>query len=477
MTENLPFFLPEIYLAISAFCLLLFGAFRGDKGTIYSIYLAEGSLVVAGLLVLLMPNDGTLLAGMAVVDGFGRFVKIVLLAAAFFSLLLAPDYLERLKLARPEYPVLVLFATLGMMTMVSAHDFMALYVGLEMQSLALYVLAAYRRDFTASTEAGLKYFILGAFSSALMLYGISMLYGFAGATGFREVAAALSGHAAPLGVTLGFVFVIAGIAFKLSAVPFHMWTPDVYEGAPTPVTAFFAAAPKIAALALFIRVLAGPLAAFGAACQPILIFLAVASMIWGAFAGLRQKNIKRLMAYSAIVNIGFMLIGAVVGGDEGLSTLLNYLAIYVVNTLGAFGVILCLRRNGKGALRLSDMAGMSKSHPYLAAAMAVFMFSLAGVPPMAGFFAKYFVLFAAVHAGFVYLAVLGLLTSVAAAFYYLRIVKIIYFDAEDEALDPVPELTLRAVTGLAAVGILFFVVDPSLLLDRAVVAAKSLLIL
>lgn len=470
------FILPEAYLAATALLLLIFGAMRGDRSTAVVSALAVVGLLVTGVMVAMGPESGLAFHDMFRIDAFSRFVKLALLSASALSVLLAGAYLAKTKIARPEYPVLILFATVGMMLMVSANDLMALYVGLELQSLALYVLAAFRRDHAKSSEAGLKYFVLGALSSGMLLYGISLFYGYAGTTNFETLGMILTGGAKPaLGVVFGLVFICAALAFKVSAVPFHMWTPDVYEGAPTPVTAFFAAAPKLAALALFTRVLMQPLGGLEAQWAQIIVFVAVASMLLGSFAGLAQGNIKRLMAYSSIANVGFILVG-LLAGEAGIQAMLIYLVLYFVNILGVFSVVLCLRRQGRMVEKISDLAALSKSHPMLALAMVFFMFSLAGVPPLAGFFGKYFVFLAAVKAGMVPLAVIGVLTSCVAAYYYLRVIKVMYFDESTEGvIDPVPEYSLRVVTALTACAVLLFVINPAPLVDSALVAAHSLL--
>jgi NADH-quinone oxidoreductase subunit N len=466
---------PEIFLALSGLILLVGGVFKGDAAT-PKLFVLTG-LVLAAALVLLasQANYGTAFHGMFIADGFSRFVKIILLVAAILSLILAWPYVARHAMQRFEYPILILFATVGMLLMVSANNLMALYVGLELQSLALYVLASFRRDHAASSEAGLKYFVLGALSSGMLLYGISLLYGYTGSLGFETLRQAFAGQTQPaLGVIFGLVFVCAGLIFKVSAVPFHMWTPDVYQGAPTPVTAFFAAGPKLAALALLTRVMIQPLEGLTPQWTQILLFAAVASMLLGALAGLAQGNLKRLMAYSSIANVGFALVGLVAGGEAGVQALLIYLAIYFLNTLGIFAVMVALRRNGEAVEQISDLSGLSKTHPMLALAMVTFMFSLAGVPPLAGFFGKYFVFLAAVKAGYVALAIIGVLASTVAAYYYLRLIKMMYFDEATAPLDAVPERTVTVTAGLAALAMVLFVFYPSFLTDSALVAAKSL---
>src|SRR5690606_5650261 len=372
-----------------------------------------------------------------IVDQFAVFMKALVLIGSASAIVLAVRFNANEGLDRFEYPVIVVLATLGMMMMISANDFIALYLGLELQSLSLYVLAAFRRDSVRSTEAGLKYFVLGALSSGLLLYGASLIYGFAGSTGFDALARVLAAGAPEstwIGVVFGLVFVSAGLAFKVSAVPFHMWTPDVYEGAPTPVTAFFAVAPKVAALALFVRAMLTPFGDISAEWQQIVIVISVLSMILGAFAAIAQTNIKRLMAYSSIGHVGYAWIGLAAGTEEGIRGILIYLLIYVAMTLGTFAVILAMRQKDQMVESVNDLAGLARTHPGMALVMAAFMFSLAGIPPLAGFFGKFYVFMAAINAELYTLAVIGVLSSVVGSYYYLRIVKLMYFDEAAEPL-------------------------------------------
>jgi NADH-quinone oxidoreductase subunit N len=372
-----------------------------------------------------------------------------------------------------EFPVLVLLATTGMMMMISANDLISLYVGLELQSLSLYVIAAFDRDSARSSEAGLKYFVLGALSSGMLLYGASLIYGFTGSTAFATIAEAVQPSGANLGLVFGLVFLMAGFAFKISAVPFHMWTPDVYEGAPTPVTAFFSAAPKLAAFALTVRALVTAFPAITVEWQQIVTFLAIASMGLGAFAAIGQTNIKRLMAYSSIGHMGFALVGLAAGTSEGVEGVIVYLAIYLAMTLGTFACILAMRRNGSMVENIDALSGLSRTNPLMAFTLAMLLFSLAGIPPLAGFFAKFYVFLAAIHAGLYSLAVIGVLLSAIAAYYYLRIIKLMYFDAPAERFDPMPMAlaTVLTVTGLFT---LLFFVYPSPLVSIAEAASKSL---
>jgi NADH-quinone oxidoreductase subunit N len=372
-----------------------------------------------------------------------------------------------------EFPVLVLLATTGMLMMISANDLIALYVGVELQSLALYVVAAFQRDSARSSEAGLKYFVLGALSSGMLLYGASLVYGFTGSTGFDDIALAVQPSGANIGLIFGLVFLMAGFAFKISAVPFHMWTPDVYEGAPTPVTAFFAAAPKLAAMALTVRVLITAFPAVTLEWRQIVVFLAIASMALGSFAAIGQTNIKRLMAYSSIGHMGYALVGLAAGTTEGVQGVIIYLAIYLAMTLGTFACILAMRRDGRMVEDIDQLSGLSSTSPLMAFLLAMLLFSLAGVPPLAGFFAKFYVFLAAIHAGLYALAVIGVLLSVVGAYYYLRIVKIMYFDAPAERFEPM-DTPLAAVLGVTGLFILLYFIYPAPLVAFAGAAAKSL---
>jgi NADH-quinone oxidoreductase subunit N len=465
-------FLPELVLAIGALVLLMVGAFGGERSTPLVTTLAVLLIAVAGLVLLFKAEDGVTFGGAFVLDPFARFMKVLALIGSGFAIVMSVNYSKREKIARFEYPVLILLATVGMLLMISANDLIAAYLGLELQSLALYVVAASNRDSVKSTEAGLKYFVLGALSSGMLLYGMSLIYGFTGHTQFEGIAATLATGPIPIGVVFGLVFVISGIAFKVSAVPFHMWTPDVYEGAPTPVTAFFAAAPKAAAIALFVRVLLGSLGPAVADWQQVITFIAIASMILGAFAAIGQRNIKRLMAYSSIGHMGFALVGLAAGNQSGVQGIIIYMAIYVAMTLGAFAVILFMRRKGQMVEEISDLAGLSRTHPVISFIFAMILFSLAGIPPLAGFFAKWYVFLAAIEAQLYVLAVIGVLSSVVGAYYYLRIVKIMYFDEPAGAFEPMPG-ELRFVLGLSGVFVILFVFFAGPLGQAASVAAKT----
>jgi len=468
----------EIFLAASAMALLMFGVFKGGKAQDATSWLAIAVMLIAGGLVVSHGGDTTpAFFGMFSAGPFAQFAKILILAGSILTIFMSRSTFRRDGFERFEFPVLIVLATVGMMMMVSANDLIALYVGLETQSLALYVVASIRRDTLRSTEAGLKYFVLGALSSGMLLYGSSMVYGFAGSTEFDALARVFTGLAGTepsVGLIVGLVFVICGLAFKISAVPFHMWTPDVYEGAPTPVTALFAVAPKVAALALILRVLLEPFGALVGEWQQIISLLAVLSMALGAVAALVQTNIKRLMAYSSIGHMGYALVGLAAANEAGVAGILIYLAIYLFMNVGTFAWILAMRRQGQAVESIHDLAGLSKTHPGMAAMMLIFMFSMAGIPPLAGFFGKWFVFMAAVEAGLITLAVLGVLSSVIAAFYYLRIVKIMYFDEAEEPLDRSVSGDLKIVmTVMAAVTLLFFVI-PAPLVSSAKAAASAL---
>ena len=464
---------PEIVLALGALALVLLGAWKGQQVSGLVSRIAVLLLALAAILVL-MDHSATGLdfSGSFINDAFGRYMKVLSLAGALVTLILSIDFVKKEHFASFEYPVLVLLSTLGMMLMVSANDLIALYLGLELSSLALYVIASIQRDNLKSTEAGLKYFVLGALSSGMLLYGASLLYGFAGTVSFAGIATAVHGHAS-IGVVFGLVFLIAGLAFKISAVPFHMWTPDVYEGAPTPVTAFFASAPKMAAMAMTVRVISVAFPGILTQWQQIIGFLSLLSMLLGAFAAIGQSNIKRLMAYSSIGHMGFALMGLVAGTQNGVQGVVIYMTIYLVMTLGTFAAILQMRRNGMAVETISDLAGLSRTNGKMAFFLAMMMFSLAGIPPLAGFFAKFYVFAAAIEAHLYVLAVIGVLSSVVGAFYYLRIVKVMYFDDSKGAFDAA-DWTADWVLVLAGLFVLAFWVYPAPIVNAAAAAAQSL---
>jgi NADH-quinone oxidoreductase subunit N len=466
--------LPEIALAVSGLVILAVGVFP-KRDTFFPASMAViGALLLTAVLVL-GQEEGTAFGGQYVSDSFSSFMKLLTILGGALGLLLALDWNEKEGLDRFEFSVLVLYATLGGMVMVSANDLMATYLGLELLSLPLYVIAAFNRDDARSSEAGLKYFVLGALASGLLLYGASLIYGFAGSTNFDRLAEALdTAQGASPGLVVGIVFVIAALAFKVSAVPFHMWTPDVYEGAPTPVTAFFAMAPKVAAIALLARVLLGPFGDVAAQWQQVMLLVSMGSMLLGAFAAIGQRNIKRLMAYSSIGHVGYALMGVAVASDEGLRGLLVYMAIYIVMNVGTFAVIVAMRRGGRAVEQVDDLAGLGRHDPAMAMWMAVFMFSMAGIPPLAGFFGKLYVFLAAVQGGFWVLATVGVLTSVVSAYYYLRIVKVMYFDQGAGALDRAPASLSVVMAGTGLFNLLF-ILWPAPMLAAAGAAAAALL--
>ena len=465
--------LPEIVLAAAGLVLLLVGVIPRRDMTFPVTMGTLGALLVAAVLVMAAP-DGSAFANQFVSDGFSRFAKVLVLLGAASGLMLALDWNQKQGIARFEFPILVLFSTVGMMVMVSASDLITLYMGLELLSLSLYVIAAFDRDNARSAEAGLKYFVLGALASGLYLYGASLTYGFSGSTNFAAIGTAVVAEGGvPLGVMVGMTFVIAALAFKISAVPFHMWTPDVYEGAPTPVTAFFASAPKVAAVSLLVRVLADPFADLAAQWQGVIYLASLGSMLLGSFAALRQNNIKRLMAYSSIGHVGYALMGLVVATDTGLRGVMLYMAIYLVMNAGVFAVLVAMRRQGRALERVEDLAGLGRTDPAMAVAMVIFMFSMAGIPPLAGFFSKLYVFLAAVQEGYWVLATLGVLTSVVSAYYYLRIIKVMYFDAPEGALDPRPAAVSVVLAASGLFNVLFFLF-PAPIVAAAAAAVAAL---
>ena len=475
--------LPELFLAGVIMLLLMFGVFQkgglndNDEGTFRIVsMLSIVSLLLAVFLLVPVAGPRVLtFADMFVTDKFAVFCKALVLIAAALGILISRDFMERHHIARFEYPILIVFASLGMLLMISANDLVSLYVGLEMQSLSLYVMAAIQRDDNRATEAGLKYFVLGAVASGLLLYGSSFVYGFTGTTNFDALATLFAGQApVSTGLVIGIVFIMAGLAFKVSAVPFHMWTPDVYEGAPTPVTAFFAVAPKIAALALLLRVMVGPFGDLLVHWQQIVIVISVLSMGLGALAAINQRNIKRLMAYSSIGHVGYALVGLAAGTEIGVKGVLIYLVIYLVMNVGTFAFILCMRRGGRMVEEIDDLAGLGKTNPIMAATMVVFMFSLAGIPPLAGFFGKLYVFLAAIEAQLYALAIIGVVASVIGAFYYLRIIKVMYFDEPVDSFDGPIGSEMKAVIAVSSLIIILFFLYPAPVLTNAAAAAAAL---
>jgi NADH-quinone oxidoreductase subunit N len=471
ISELLPV-LPEIALAVGAMLMLMLGVALGDRSARLVNGISILILISIAVLIGLLPTGRQVLFdGSFVVDDFARFLKVLALTGTAGALLLSLDYLKAEQQQKFEYGALFLLSTLGMLMLISANDLIALYLGLELMSLALYVVAAFNRNDVKSAEAGLKYFVLGALSSGMLLYGASLVYGFTGTVSFAGIAK-VAGQGG-VGLIFGLVFLFVGFCFKISAVPFHMWTPDVYEGAPTPVTAFFAAAPKVAGMAMFVRTTIVAFPGIIHEWQQIIVFVAIASMALGSFAAIGQRNFKRLMAYSSIGHMGFALIGLAAGTAQGVQGVLVYMAIYVAMTLGTFAVIVAMRRQGKMVENISDLAGLARTHPTMAFFLGVLLFSLAGIPPLAGFFAKFYVFLAAINAGLYALAVIGVVTSVVGAYYYLAIVKTIYFDEAAEGFQRMPA-GVRLVLAVAGLANLLFFVYPGPLLDAATAAAKSL---
>jgi NADH-quinone oxidoreductase subunit N len=466
---------PEIFLAASTALLLVYGVLRGEGSASFVAVATTIALLVTAVLIFVPYREGTAFASLFVVDRLTGTMKVLMLVGAAIAIPMSRAYFERVQSWRFEYPLLVALSALGMMLMISANDLMSLYVGLELQSLALYVIAAFQRDTVRSTEAGVKYFVLGSVASGMLLFGASLIYGFCGGTAFVQISRALiDGKAGELGTVIGLVFVVAGLAFKIAAVPFHMWTPDVYEGAPTPVTAFFAVAPKIAAISLTVSVLMGPFKPLFPQWQQIIVVVSVLSMALGAFAAIGQPNIKRLMAYSSIGNVGYILLGVASGSEKGIQAMVFYLAIYLVMTLGTFAIILMMQRRNVMVENISDLAGLGRTQPMMAFAMLLFMFSLAGIPPLAGFWAKLYIFMAAIEASLFWPAVLGVLASVVASYYYLRIVKVMYFDEPGEGLDRTAFGVTRAVAYAAALIVAVFSLAPQPLSLVAAAAAKGL---
>ncbi|MDR7035216.1 NADH-quinone oxidoreductase subunit NuoN [Mesorhizobium sp. BE184] len=463
---------PELIIAIGALVLLMVGAYSREATGGAISGLAVAILIVAGGWMLFVTGEGSAYGGAYVQDAFARFMKVLSLVGSAVALIMSVRFARQENFDKFEYPVLILLCTLGMMLMISASGMIGLYLGLELQSLAIYVLAAINRENARSTEAGLKYFVLGALSSGMLLYGISLVYGYTGNTSFDAIASALGTGERQLGLVFGLVFVLAGLAFKISAVPFHMWTPDVYEGAPTPVTAFLAAAPKMAAMALIVRVTMGAFEPIAADWQQIIVFISIASMALGAFAAIGQTNIKRLMAYSSIGHMGYALVGLAANSEAGVRGVAIYMLIYLVMTLGTFAFILAMRRNDQNVEQISDLAGLSSTNPAMATVLTILMFSLAGIPPLAGFWGKWYVFLAAINANLYALAVLGVLASVVGAYYYLRIIKIMWFDESVGGFQPMAG-ELRVVLGVSGIFVLLYVLIGGPVATYAGAAAKT----
>jgi len=462
---NLALVFPEIFLSLSIMFLLILGVFKKNSSKL----IQNISLIILLITSVITLNETlgiqeTLLFNSSVViDYLSSFMKIVTLLAAFLVLVISSNYLKTLKIFKIEYPILILSSVLGMMIMISSNDLIVFYMGLELQSLALYVLATFNRDQLKSSEAGLKYFVLSALSSGLLLYGCSLIYGFTGSTNFNIIANQLNSN--EYAITFGIVFILVGLAFKISAVPFHMWAPDVYEGSPTSVTLFFTMVPKIAALTVFIRFLYVPFLNLIDQWQMILIFLSIASMLFGAIAAIGQTNLKRLIAYSSIGHVGYTLAGVATGSNDGIQSSVIYITIYIIMNLGLFSCLLMMKRNNKYFEDIEDLSGLSKNHPLMSLSLLVILFSLAGIPPLAGFFAKFYIFKSVLEQSMYFLAIVGLLSTVVAAFYYLRIIKIMYFDKEKEKYDTDHSLWLKFSLMFSTLLILIYFIFPSQLIE------------
>ncbi|MEO8560148.1 MAG: NADH-quinone oxidoreductase subunit NuoN [Rhodospirillales bacterium] len=471
--ENWTVATPEIFLGVAAMVLLLIGVMRGERSANLTAILAV-VVLIAGIVLLFCSPSGTAFGGMFNSNRFMALMKALILGGSAVAIVMSRSFFQREKVWRFEYPVLILLATVGMMMMVSANDLISLYVGIELQSLALYVIASFMRDSLRSTEAGVKYFVLGALSSGMLLYGASLIYGFAGSTNFASLAQIFADGRGSSGAVVGLVFLIAGLAFKVAAAPFHMWTPDVYEGAPTPVTMLFSVAPKVAAVSLFVTTMIGPFRPLLLQWQLVIVVVAVLSMVLGAFAAIGQNNIKRLMAYSSIGNVGYMLLALATGTEEGARGILVYLIIYVFMNIGIFAVILSMKRKGVMIENIPDLAGLSRRQPLMALALAAFMFSQAGIPPLAGFFGKLYIFIPVINAGLYIPAVIGVVASVVAAYYYLRIIKVAYFDPPTEPFDQPIERDMAVMMGLAGAFVAGFVIFTGPVLEAANAAAAIL---
>ena len=462
---NFELILPEIFISLSIMFLLIVGVFKKDSSRLIQNISLLVLLITAVITFneTLSIDETTLFNGSVIIDYLSSFMKIVTLIAAFLVLIVSSNYLKSLKIFKIEYPILILSSVLGMMIMISSNDLIVFYMGLELQSLSLYVLATFNRDQIKSSEAGLKYFVLSALSSGLLLYGCSLIYGFTGSTNFDVIANQLNSN--EYAITFGIVFILVGLAFKISAVPFHMWAPDVYEGSPTSVTLFFTMVPKIAALTVFIRFLYVPFLNLIDQWQTIIIFLSIASMVFGAVAAIGQKNLKRLVAYSSIGHVGYALAGLATGSNEGIQSSVIYIIIYVLMNLGLFSCLLMMKRKNVYYEQIEDLSGLSKNHPLLSLSLMIILFSLAGIPPLAGFFAKFYIFKSVLEQSMFFLAIVGLLSTVVAAFYYLRLIKIMYFDKEKEKFDTDHSLWLKFSLGISTLLILAYFIFPSHLIE------------
>ena len=458
--ENFQYILPEIFISASIMLFLLFGVFKKNSANlIYNLSTISLVILLALIINLSSFNKIYLFNSSYLIDNLSNYMKIILVGSGIFVMLTGSRYIQVINLNKIEYPILILSSILGMMIMISSNDLIVFYMGLELQSLALYVLASFNRDNLLSTESGLKYFVLSALSSGLLLYGCSLTYGFSESTNFDQIL--INSTEFNYGTTFGIVFILVGLAFKISAVPFHMWAPDVYQGSPTSVTLFFAILPKIAALSVFIKFLYTPFANMNDQWQTIIVFISIASMIFGAVAAIGQKNLKRLIAYSSISHMGYALAGLATVSNQGIQSSITYISIYLVMNLAFFSCLFMLKRNDKYYENIEDLSGLSKKHPILSFSLLIVLFSLAGIPPLAGFFAKFYVFLAVIEQSMYFLAIVGLLATVVAAFYYLRIIKIIYFDPEKEEYETSHNLGLKITLAISTIFILAYFIYPS----------------
>ena len=463
--NNIELIFPEIFISLSIMFLLILGVFKKKSSKL----IQNISLIVLPITAVMIFNETlgikeiTLFNGSVIIDYFSSFMKIITLVSAFLVLVISSNYLKSIKIFKIEYPILILSSVLGMMIMISSNDLIVFYMGLELQSLSLYVLATFNRDQIKSSEAGLKYFVLSALSSGLLLYGCSLIYGFTGSTNFDVIAIQL--NSSEYALTFGIVFILVGLAFKITAVPFHMWAPDVYEGSPTSVTLFFTMVPKIAALTVFIRFLYFPFLYLIDQWQTIIVFLSIASMVFGAVAAIGQTNLKRLVAYSSIGHVGYALAGLATGSNEGIQSSVIYITIYIIMNLGLFSCLLMMKRNNVYYEKIDDLSGLSKNHPLLSLSLLIILFSLAGIPPLAGFFAKFYIFKSVLEQSMFFLAIVGLLSTVIAAFYYLRLIKIMYFDKEKEKYDTDHSLWLKFSLTISTILILVYFIFPSQLIE------------
>ena len=462
--DNLDFISPEIFISLSIMFLLILGVFKKNSASVIH-YLSISFLLIAGILILNNPQNVKILLfnNSYVIDNLSSFMKILTILGGAIILSISKKFLKLSKIFLIEFPILLLSSILGMMVMISSNDLMVFYIGLELQSLALYVLASFNRDKLKSSEAGLKYFVLSALSSGLLLYGCSLIYGFSGSTNFNIISETI--NPSDYGLTFGIIFILVGLSFKIAAVPFHMWAPDVYEGSPTPVTLFFSVVPKIAALTVFIRFLYVPFINMMDQWQIILVFLSIASMIFGAVAAIGQNNLKRLIAYSSIGHIGYALAGLSVGTNEGIQSSIVYISIYIVMNLGLFSCLFMMKRNNEYFEKIEDLSGLSKNHPILSLSLLVILFSLAGIPPLAGFFAKFYIFKSVIEQSMYFLAIVGLLSTVVAAFYYLKIIKVIYFEKQKEKYDTDHSVWLKISLTFSTLLVLLYFIFPSKLLE------------